>query len=223
MVYAGRDDFTVIDGNMSTEAVNEVIEENDHIIMMGHGTPQGLLSVGQFNKKPIKKYTPPAKAGKTNKAKVQEGEDLFEDDDEFWEGYNYAGVQVGAATKPKQTKHIYTGYTTGHIINDDTAKLLEGKQLTSIWCNADQYIEWNGLNGFYTGMFISETAEAKIIGLENTDQWQVDESNYAFVTAMRKHIDDEPQAMFEAVRKEYGEIIDHNAVAKYNYRRLYVA
>ena len=41
-IYAGRD-WTVIRENVSRKVLTDAIKEHDHIIMLGHGTPYGLL------------------------------------------------------------------------------------------------------------------------------------------------------------------------------------
>ena len=47
-IYSGFDNTTVIRGGMSKSEVNKQIEKHDRIMMMGHGSPGGLFSVGQF-------------------------------------------------------------------------------------------------------------------------------------------------------------------------------
>lgn len=47
-VYAGLDNLTVITGGISVEEVHEMIVAHDRVIMLGHGTPNGLLSMGNF-------------------------------------------------------------------------------------------------------------------------------------------------------------------------------
>lgn len=42
------DDVTIIRGGMSKDEVDEQIKQHDRIMMMGHGSPGGLFSVGQF-------------------------------------------------------------------------------------------------------------------------------------------------------------------------------
>ena len=43
------DDVTIITGGMTKDEVNEEIKQHDRIMMMGHGSPGGLFSVGQFD------------------------------------------------------------------------------------------------------------------------------------------------------------------------------
>jgi len=42
------DDVTIVRGGMSKSEVDKLIIEHDRIMMMGHGSPGGLFSVGQF-------------------------------------------------------------------------------------------------------------------------------------------------------------------------------
>ena len=41
-------DITIIRGGMTKNEVNEQIKQHDRIMMMGHGSPMGLFSIGQF-------------------------------------------------------------------------------------------------------------------------------------------------------------------------------
>ncbi len=196
--------------------------------MMGHGTPQGLLSVGQFNRKPTPKPSTAIRAKAGGPVTKDHIKDFYTpstlparepgcDDEDDW----FSSRQVGSYTPTyKPTYQSYQNYS-GYIIDDKTADLLRGKKLTAIWCNADQYIEWNDLGAFYTGMFISETAEATLIGTAGAEQWQVDESNYGFVSVVRRFIDQPDEVLHAALKLEYGKMAEYNPVAKYNYRRLY--
>lgn len=42
------DETTIIRGGMTKDEVDKLITEHDRIIMMGHGSPNGLFSIGQF-------------------------------------------------------------------------------------------------------------------------------------------------------------------------------
>jgi hypothetical protein len=203
-IYSGRSDMTIMNSG-TKEEVTRQIHAHDHIIMCGHGTPQGLLGVGQFNKpKPIVK--PDVKPFVSIPKPIK----------------SYSSYKGGHAYEDEFDDYVYD-MTTGYVINEGHSALLRQKKLTTIWCNADQFIEWNKLGGFYTGMFVSEVGEAKMIGLPDVEQWQVDESNYGFVALVRKHIDLESKNLYNAVRAEYKPMAEYNAVARYNYRRLYVA
>jgi hypothetical protein len=47
-IYAGVPDQTVITGGTTRNELHELIKSHDRIMMMGHGYPGGLFSVGQF-------------------------------------------------------------------------------------------------------------------------------------------------------------------------------
>lgn len=47
-IYAPLKDRTVIKGGISKSELREFIESHDKVIMLGHGSPYGLLSRGQF-------------------------------------------------------------------------------------------------------------------------------------------------------------------------------
>jgi hypothetical protein len=242
-IYHGRD-WTVITGG-TKEEVRKAIDEHDHIIMMGHGTPQGLLSVGQFNKPARKPYSKPTikpiakpsaaireSAGSgpvTNKhitsyygspkqEPVVDREPGSDDDLDMndW----FTDRQVGSATT-RYVPTIPVGYTTSYVIDDTNAEQLRRKKVTAIWCNADQYMEWNDLSGFYTGMFVSDTSEAMMIGTADTEQWMVDESNFEFARLMRELIVLPNSDTLTELKNRYGRLAQRNAVAKYNCLRLY--
>jgi|SRR6056300_1029352 hypothetical protein len=113
--------------------------------------------------------------------------------------------------------------TRGFIIDHECVELLKEKDNSVfIWCNADQFVERYDLKGFYTGMFISEVGEAMYCGLPETEQPEVDESNYSFVEIMGECIDHDPKTIHFVAKERYGKLVDHNPVAKYNHERLYV-
>jgi len=47
-IYANIEDATILNGGIGKGQVAKLISEHDRIIMMGHGSPYGLFSVGQF-------------------------------------------------------------------------------------------------------------------------------------------------------------------------------
>jgi hypothetical protein len=163
IVYRNIEDLTLITGGVSKLELAELIIEHDRVMMMGHGSPGGLFSVGQF---------------KTN---------------------------------------------NGYIIDNSFVDLLKEKDNSVfIWCNADKFVESHDLKGFYTGMFISEVGEAYYCGLPETEQPEVDESNYSFVEIMGECIDHDSKTIHFIAKERYGRLIDHSPVAKYNHERLYV-
>lgn len=48
IIYKDKKDWTIINHNTSTSKLRKLIKEHDRIIMMGHGTPHGLLGYNRF-------------------------------------------------------------------------------------------------------------------------------------------------------------------------------
>lgn len=162
IVYNSIPDKTLVTGNMSKDDLREMMKDYDRIMMMGHGSPYGLFSVGQFKS------------------------------------------------------------TNGYVIDKTMVnELKKRKNNVFIWCNADQFVRYQQLKGFYSGMFISEVAEALYCGLPGTKQDVVDESNYGFCHILSEYINEDTKTIYENVRSEYKIIAHENPVALYNYNRLY--
>lgn len=161
-VYENLSDVTLVRGGVEKNDLMDMVEDHDQVIMLGHGTPHGLLSVNQF---PGRSF----------------------------------------------------------VIDDTFAPLLAKKDNSIfVWCNADQYVDWNMLKGFYTGMFVSEVSEAYMMGIRGVWQYDVDESNYAFVDYLNKVVHERPEIMHASMKDRYGALAHNNAVAEYNHKRLYV-
>lgn len=168
IVYKDIPNKTVVQGGVTKTELLKMMEQHDRIMMMGHGAPGGLFSVGKFP---------------------------------------------------------YSGFKASPFIIDHYAVpiLQEKNDNVFIWCNADKFVDYHNLKGFYSGMFISEVGEALYCGLPNTQQREVDESNYGFVNIISKHINETTETIYENVKKEYGLIAENgNQVAVYNNHRLYV-
>jgi hypothetical protein len=105
-------------------------------------------------------------------------------------------------------------YTTVPYLNKKTDNVF-------IWCNADKFVTYYGLQGFYSGMFISEVVEATYCGLPGMSQDIVDESNYGFCELISKYINQDKFNIYENIKKEYGLLAENNPVALYNHKRLY--
>jgi hypothetical protein len=85
------------------------------------------------------------------------------------------------------------GYPGGlfFMVNDSHAALLRQKRDNLyIWCHADAYVKRHGLAGLTTGMFISETGEARYSGIPaNTySQSTVQHSNDLFARLVAEKI-----------------------------------
>ena len=162
-IYANITDATILQGGTSKAQVAKLISEHDRIIMLGHGSPYGLFSIGQF-------------AGEN-----------------------------------------------GYVIDSTMVPLLYEKECISIWCNADQFMNRHELNGFYSGMFISEVGEATYCGLPGTEQETVTASNDYFAELLGEVINEPLSVIHEHVIDNYGLLTEDNPVALYNHNRLYLA
>jgi hypothetical protein len=105
---------------------------------------------------------------------------------------------------------------SGLVIDEAMAPLLRGRECVCIWCNADQYVLRHGLSGFYTGMFVSEPAEARLFGLP-MDEDPIKDSNRLFAEVVRESVFKEN--MLELTKQAY--ISSNNPVIDYNRDRLY--
>ena len=163
-IYDGLGEITLVTGGVQKKDLARLIESHDQVLMLGHGSPYGLMSVGQFP------------------------------------------------------------FCGGYVIDDKMAPLLAEKDNSVfIWCNADQYVDYNLLRGFYTGMFISEEFEAITMGVSVANEGEVEESNRSFVDVAGRFIDKGKELLLAAAKHEYGKLALVNPVATYNNDRLYVS
>lgn len=102
------------------------------------------------------------------------------------------------------------------FIDSSYVPYLKEKEIVAIWCNAAQFVEKYDLQGFYTGMIISEMKEALFCDVSaiSTD---IDESNILFTKAIFKSIDCDD--MLQSMRNEYNYTC--NDVIYYNKQNLF--
>lgn len=105
----------------------------------------------------------------------------------------------------------------GYIIDGSFADILRTKECICIWCNADKFVEKHKLTGFYTGMFISEIQEAEAMGIFNSSEKEIEESNYMFAWLMNDYIFHEN--MMQEMKYHYQ--LDNDPIYAYNNERLY--
>ena len=107
------------------------------------------------------------------------------------------------------------------VINSSYADLLRiKKDNVYIWCNADYFVRKNNLNGFYTGMIISEIGEALYFGIIPKEN-EVEESNKLFASSIKESIDLDSKLMCEQVRNKYNKNTLNNQIVYYNQYNLY--
>jgi hypothetical protein len=120
------------------------------------------------------------------------------------------------------SKNQFTN-TGSYIIDESVAGSLRKKtNNVFIWCFADQFVKRNGLNGFYSGMFISEVSEAFSWGYYVSNRNLIDESNERFASIVSKHIHQPLDELYENVIQEYGALGQSNQIAKFNMERLFL-
>jgi len=112
---------------------------------------------------------------------------------------------------------------SGFVIDHTMVEVLSSKECIAIWCNADKFMNQYELNGFYSGMFISEVGEAKYCGLPDTILETVTISNNYFSSLVGEVINEPLSVIYEHVMDNYGLLLGLNSVASYNYDRLYLA
>ena len=104
------------------------------------------------------------------------------------------------------------------IIDSNMVYLLrEKKENIFIWCNADKFVKKYELEGFSTGMFISELDEASMFSVKATKD-EIYESNNRFATVVKDYIHKGTKELKNIVREEY--VLDSD-VARYNNNRIY--
>jgi hypothetical protein len=91
--FPNFDDVTIIRGGMTKDEVNEQIKQHDRIMMMGHGSPSGLFSVGKFDDM----YLTGLIIDKNTVPLLQDKECIFIwcNADKFVERYNLKGLYSG--------------------------------------------------------------------------------------------------------------------------------
>lgn len=148
VIYSDKD-WTVINTNVSKNILKEEIKSHDRIVMLGHGTENGLI------------------------------------------GFD------------------------GLLIDSSFVYLLREKICVCIWCNADVFVEKYELNGFYTGMIISEYEESIMYSVPTNSFW-INESNTDFALAIKNSIDDEN--MLEKAKLLYE---GNTSVVEFNRENIY--
>lgn len=120
-IYATLTNKTVITGGVTKSELKKYIDDSERVIMLGHGSPMGLLSVNQF---------------------------------------------------PDCNSYVID-YTMVESLRNKNNNVF-------IWCNADHFVHQHLLQGFYSGMFISELIEAWYYDFWDVDQDCINQSNNLF-------------------------------------------
>lgn len=159
-IYQDLPNTTVVTGGKTQDEIIDMIKNHDRIIMLGHGTPQGLMSIGQF----------PGR---------------------------------------------------GYVINSEIAPYLADTENIFVWCYASDFVSRYNLEGFSSGMFISEVSEADYLNVTTTRS-DVDMSNMLFAYTLGKALlgNDDLNTVVGKVKTAYFTITSINEVARYNNTRI---
>lgn len=107
-----------------------------------------------------------------------------------------------------------------YIIDYTCVSLLrEKKENVFIWCYASDFVSKYKLNGFSTGMFISEIPEAIFCGIKKPKEKDLIESNSVFVNLLNENFEKNYNLIYDNIDSVYGSL-SHNNIANYNHRRL---
>jgi hypothetical protein len=107
-----------------------------------------------------------------------------------------------------------------YIIDSTMVEALSNKPNNIyVWCNANAFIDQHPtLQGFYSGMFISEVGEARIYKID-ASQEVVNESNDLFAKLVGNHIDLDSKTI--ATNAQFFYHIPGNEVSAFNNQRMY--
>lgn len=90
------------------------------------------------------------------------------------------------------------------IINDDHADLLKTKKTYSMWCYSNEFFERHGMNGFHSGMIISEEIEARYFGIDGYSDKDIAESLMPLMYAMHDTLEmDDLEEMRRVILERY--------------------
>lgn len=159
-VYEGTNWMVINSPFASQEYIEHEVKQHENIIIMGHGTPFGLLN------------------------------------------------PMGG----------------GYLVDSRMVNSLKGKNVIGIWCNANKFFEKFGLDGYSTGMVISEVSEASAFCYtitEEENKRQFDEFCEAAKNAVRANMRDD-EAIKEALLEGYksGEGCSPNLKGVYDFNRI---
>lgn len=106
-----------------------------------------------------------------------------------------------------------------YMIDDNDAWVLKGRQnVIGIWCFASDYARYNKLQGFYTGMFISEMKEARMCSVKATEE-DIDAMNIGFASQIGEFLR-QGMTVSEMEINLQPPAIDNQSLIDFNYSRL---
>lgn len=108
-----------------------------------------------------------------------------------------------------------------YVIDERHVDLIRQKNsLIFIWCYASEFLNTHNIEGFATGMFISEPSEAwSYLGLTDKDM-EIDISNEVFVKIIAENLNESVDILYQKVEEEYATLAKVNRIANYNVSRI---
>ena len=151
------------------ELKKAIEDEDDTLIICGHGTPHGLL--GYLNTKD------------SGSSRFWLDDDTRDADYERLRkaGGDRAGVLGPSASRRNRSVEQPTVRTVlDTAVDRNMAKLFHANRVICVWCHASDYAEATGLYGFWSSMFISNVGEAHWCNINDVDQDTIVSETYKF-------------------------------------------
>lgn len=127
------------------------------------------------------------------------------------------GSDKGLFWREDDTKEGFDRIMVGHAHAYHLRR--HGSNVVAVFCNADLYAKAEGLHGLFTGMIISEMNEAKLYGIE-TSQEELGRENPLFASRLRELLDQRiPLSDIPKRMKEMDTA--HTPLTKFNYSNIH--
>jgi hypothetical protein len=94
IVYKNVENPTIVTGGVTKDELREMIEDHDQVMMMGHGSPSGLFSIGKFGIRDHSAYAIDSTMVEAL-SKKQNSIFIWCNADQFVEKYNLKGFYSG--------------------------------------------------------------------------------------------------------------------------------
>lgn len=142
----------------NAEIADAIKNEDDTLIICGHGTPYGLL--GYVNVDDSDRYS----RGFGRETRDADYERLRK------KGGNRAGALGPSARKSVTVPPRAVRTMMDIAVDRNMAKLFHANRVICVWCHASAYAEAMKLYGFWSSMFISNEGEARWCNIYDVDQ-----------------------------------------------------
>lgn len=127
------------------------------------------------------------------------------------------GCYKGLFWRADDTKPEFDSIVVGHPHSYHLRN--HGSNIVAIFCHANLFAEQKNLHGLFTGMIISDVSEAKVEGVETTEE-EIEQENLKFVTRLRSLLDEEVP-LHEMPKRMLALDDVHSPLTNFNYQRIY--